>query len=316
MHALAIRALIRRPTSVKRNDTCQQKPTEGRETWRDFLVSGAPSRLSISGSAPNGDRSTRWSSKVDVKSCSSISIRSWQEELEAGIARELWQREDSFQWISKEENSVTRGYWLLRLLCACVRCFCYSTPGKFYCRCGTIFTKEHAGSEAARKSLDLNKQWFDWLTIPFYNVMGNSDGLGRAPAHCHQDWQSYKVVLKATTNQFMIDLWKIQCAVRHKWKQIARTEPAWRLMSCHSRITTVLLRLRYESPWLFTQRNTWKRHDSHASQRRFTKKHSSSSAFNWFTQRMKQTEQRHETYNLHQIFLFLQWKPQNTVNNL
>ena len=92
----------------------------------------------------------------------------------------------------------------------CVRCFCYSTPGHFYCRCGTIFTKELAGSEAAKKSLDLNQQWFDCLTIPLKNVIGQLGRIGPCSGtHCHRDWPSYKVVLKSnhmsTHDRFMKD---------------------------------------------------------------------------------------------------------------
>ena len=128
--------------------------------------------------------------------------------------------------------------------------------------------KEHAGSEAAKKSLDLNQQWFDWLTIPPYNVMCNSDGLGRAPAHCHRDWQSYKVVLKSNHksmhDRFMKDPVYRASHLKINWTDETCLKIDELSQQNHHSVATLAVR---ESLALHSTKQ-WKSHDSHASQRR------------------------------------------------
>ena len=83
----------------------------------------------------------------------------------------------------------------------CARCLRYSTHGKKYCRCGTIFKKEHEGSEECEFIRELNHRWFGWLTIPNFTLMkgarrGARHGPSQAQIEFHQARNSLGEALK------------------------------------------------------------------------------------------------------------------------
>ena len=66
-------------------------PTEPGETWCNLVGFGTPSRHSISGSAPGGNRSRRTSEEPDPRYCASDCDRSSQGQAHSRIAKQLRQ---------------------------------------------------------------------------------------------------------------------------------------------------------------------------------------------------------------------------------
>ena len=74
--------------------------------------------------------------------------------------------EEAQQKIHSQGNTKGFESCVLSEKIQCLHCLRCSAPGNVYCRCGTIFAKEHANSEAVERSPKLNQQRFDLLTIP------------------------------------------------------------------------------------------------------------------------------------------------------
>ena len=107
--------------------------------------------------------------------------------------------------------------------------------------------------------------------------MGNSDGLGRAPAHCHRDWQSYKVVLKSN-HKSIHDRFMKDPVYRASQLEVNCTDETCLKIDelsqqKHHKVATLAVR---ESLASHTTKH-WKRHDESRVTETITNKHSSSS---------------------------------------